>query len=68
MVWAARGVDGKSQAIDFRLLIPVLANNGLLEEWYKSADEAALREWAQGEGFTVEQIRPMQLCYAILHQ
>jgi hypothetical protein len=34
-----------------------LANNGLLEEWYKfenSANETALREWAQDEGFTVE--------------
>jgi hypothetical protein len=35
----------------------LLASLGLLEEWYKfenSADEAALREWAQDEGFTVE--------------
>ena len=35
----------------------LLADKGLLEEWYKfenSADEAALREWAKDEGFSVE--------------
>lgn len=35
----------------------LLEGHGLLEKWYRyeeAAIEAALREWAEGEGFTVE--------------